>query len=360
MRDTGLCVEMVHSVRIGRKEQASVLILVLIVVSGMAVMSFGLAYRTRIEIRLSAANARRVQAYYLALGGIERIKAFLSNHQPLDARNISAICRFDGTAEQERLFDQPEYLSATADKELTYSLRDEQAYLNVNNSDPGAWENIGLDKETCASIVDWVDADDATGPSGAETDFYQGLDRPYVAKNASLIALKELRFVKSVTRTAYTGQYVNELFSSGLGGGDKLLAVERDSDETGPNLGLVNIFTVYGDGKININTVSKRILSALPGLSVGAVESVLSHLAGWDDEIGTDDDNCFVQSDDLSQVKGLGEFEIELLQEYCRFDSTYFRAFSYACVARGYQCYLMATIRWDEGGPVIISLERLL
>ena len=31
------------------------LILVLIVVSGMAVMSFGLSYRTRIEIQLSAA-----------------------------------------------------------------------------------------------------------------------------------------------------------------------------------------------------------------------------------------------------------------------------------------------------------------
>jgi type II secretory pathway component PulK len=338
-----------------------VLILVLIVVSGMAVMSFGLSYRTRIEIQLSAANARRVQAYYVALGGIERIKALLSNHQPLDARNISAICRFDGTGKQEQLFEQFKDWSATGDKVLTYSLRDEQAYLNVNNSAPAAWENMGLDKETCASILDWVDADDDTGPGGAETDFYQGLERAYVSKNAPLITLKELLFVKSVTRTAYTGEYVNQLFSSGLrGDGEKLFAVGPDGDETGPHLGLVNIFTVYGDGKININTVSKRIVSALPGLIAAAAEAVLTHLAGRDGQIGTDDDNCFVQSEDLTQVEGLGDLEIELLQHYCNFDSTYFRAFSYARVARGYQCCLMATIRWDESGPAIISLERLL
>ena len=35
-------------------------------------------------------------------------------------------------------------------------------------------------------------------------------------------------------------------------------------DENVTDLGLVNIFTVYGNGKININTTSKTILSALP------------------------------------------------------------------------------------------------
>jgi len=64
-----------------RRRDGSVLILVLIVLSSMTILSVGLAYMTRIEMRLTYANAQRMQAYYLALGGIERIKALLSQEE---------------------------------------------------------------------------------------------------------------------------------------------------------------------------------------------------------------------------------------------------------------------------------------
>ena len=44
----------------------------------MTILSVGLAYRTRVEVKLSGADAQRTKAYYLALGGIERARALLS------------------------------------------------------------------------------------------------------------------------------------------------------------------------------------------------------------------------------------------------------------------------------------------
>ena len=42
------------------------------------------------------------------------------------------------------------------------------------------------------SILDWRDTDDAQHVAGAESDYYQGLNPPYYAKNAPLDSLSEL------------------------------------------------------------------------------------------------------------------------------------------------------------------------
>lgn len=101
------------------------------------------------------------------------------------------------------------------------------------------------------SVKDWLDSgdDDAiTGLSGAESDYYQGLDPPYTCKNGPFDHLSEIRLVKGITP---------ELFN-GLGGA----------------AGLGSYVTVYGaveaedqkftyPGKININTAELPVLTAL-------------------------------------------------------------------------------------------------
>ena len=156
-----------------RRRRGSVLILVLIVISSMTILAVGLAYRTRIEMKLAQADALRTKVYYLALGGIERAKALLSQRE-LSSANIAGICLFNGTAEEEGLFAQLKDCDFQEGTSLAYCLRDEQGYLNVNKSDSAAWENTGsISKENRACILDWIDADDDTNPDGAETDFYE-------------------------------------------------------------------------------------------------------------------------------------------------------------------------------------------
>jgi general secretion pathway protein K len=87
------------------------------------------------------------------------------------------------------------------------------------------------------AIKDWIDADDEVTGSGAEGAYYAGLARPYAAKNAPIDCIEELLMVKGVTRELFYG--------------------------TGESPGLVQCMTVFGDGRININTAPKPVLRAL-------------------------------------------------------------------------------------------------
>jgi general secretion pathway protein K len=91
--------------------------------------------------------------------------------------------------------------------------------------------------ELIEAIKDWIDADNEVTGAGAEGAFYAALERPYAVKNASLDCIEELLMVKGMTRELFYGQ--------------------RDSP------GLARCLTVFGDGRININTAPKYVLRAL-------------------------------------------------------------------------------------------------
>jgi hypothetical protein len=326
----------------------------------MTILSVGLAYRTLIEMKLANTNAQRTQAYYLALGGIERIKTLLSE-QELSPSTIAQMCQFTSTAHNEGLFEQFREFDQTEGSLLTYSLRDEQGYLNLNQSDPASWIPIDcISEECCSVILDWIDEDDDAGPGGAETDFYERLEYPYISKDAPLAALKELLFLKGITRDIYLGEDLNRNSLLDDNERDGLYRLPFDNEDNVLNLGLLDIFTTYGDGRININTTCREILEALPGLDDQAAEFILAHRAGPDRQHGTEDDGFFTSAEDLANVEGLTELQVELLGQYCCFESEYFRIFSSAGLNNTFKCCLMATIRFAESQPQILYLERLL
>jgi type II secretory pathway component PulK len=343
-----------------RYKEGSVLILVLIVLSSMLILSAGLAYRTRIEIRLAQSNARRTQAYYLALGGIERIKALLSR-QELTPSRIAEICRFTGSADEEGLFEQLSESELPEGAVLTYTLRDEQEYLNLNKSDPASWANLKcISQESQAAIIDWSDADENVSTAGAETDYYSRLEPAYISKNSPFVALKELLFLKEITRWLYVGEDLNRNSLLDDNERDGQFRIPFDNEDSVLDSGLVDIFTVYGDGKININTASERILSSLQGLDEEAAELILTYRAGMDGQFGTEDDMVFTSSEDLGKVEGLTELQVELLKQYCCFGSDFFRIFSSAGLNDDFQCCFMATVQYFDNQVRILCLERLL
>jgi hypothetical protein len=346
--------------RYSRFRQGSVLILVLIVLSSMTVISAGLAYRTMMDVRLAHAHARRTQAYYLALGGIQRAKVRLSAEE-LAPLTIARINGFTRNASEEGLFEQVRDSVLGEDCSLSYGLRDELGYLNLNRSDPSSWINIGyLSEEQCATILDWIDEDNDAGPGGAETDFYERLQIPYVSKDAPFVTTREMLYLKGVTYDSYLGEDLNRnnLLDENERDGSSRPPFDNEDNEL--DVGMVDIFTVYGEGKVNINTTHKRILSGLPGLDEEVAESISAHLAGPDGQFNTDDDTCFASVDDIANVEALTELQVELLGQYCCFESAYFRVFSSAGLKNPFECCLMAILDCTESRPRIVSLERLL
>jgi DNA uptake protein ComE-like DNA-binding protein len=99
---------------------------------------------------------------------------------------------------------------------LRFGLQSESSKLNPSTlmkweqTSPGAGRTSlmqlpGMTEAIADAILDWLDADDQTREFGAETEYYQTLDRPYRAANAVPKQLNELLFVKGVTRPLLMG-----------------------------------------------------------------------------------------------------------------------------------------------------------
>jgi type II secretory pathway component PulK len=161
--------------------------------------------------------------------------------------------------------------------------------------------NMGLPLDFADIIHDWVDVDDQRMPYGAEgPDYYQSQTPAYSSKNNAMDSIDELLLLKDMTPEIFYGlgggNYEAEkrepnLVENNKGNvnldmdrlvdmvGEKNAKKEtvREKNEELPAIGkeksrrLSDYFTVYGDrqdytgefNKININTASFRVLSAL-------------------------------------------------------------------------------------------------
>jgi len=106
--------------------------------------------------------------------------------------------------------------------------------LMSNEDDRSFFLEQGIEPlELIANLVDWTDADDTRLYQGGQEDApYQSLDSPYRPKNAPFDSLAEIRLVD--------GWHLDEVW-----------------DRVGRHV------TIYGEGKINVNSADSRVLQAL-------------------------------------------------------------------------------------------------
>ena len=128
-------------------------------------------------------------------------------------------------------------------------------------------EEFGLDEETVEDLVDalkdWMDPDHEVTNFGAESSFYQTLDRPYACRNAPLEFLEELLLVRGISRELYYG--------------------------TQEMPGISAFLTTQGsDGKININTAPALVLRALSEyLDQEMVEEMIAYREDEDNDLSS-------------------------------------------------------------------------
>ena len=161
--------------------------------------------------------------------------------------------------------------------------------------------NMGLPLDIADAIHDWVDIDEQKMPYGAEgADYYQTQMPPYSSKNSAMDSIDEMLLLKDMTPEIYYGfgggnteaeKNEQNLVDNNKGNVDLSMdkieelagetaakkVSDRERNELLPAIGkeksrkLSDYFTVYGDrldytsefNKININTASYRVLSAL-------------------------------------------------------------------------------------------------
>jgi general secretion pathway protein K len=109
--------------------------------------------------------------------------------------------------------------------------------------------NFHTRQQICAAVIDWIDSNADTAPcdlsgqnvqAGSEDSYYQMMDSPYERKNAAFDSLEELHLVRGI--------------------GDDFWATFLEPDPYKPESRVV---TVWGQGKVNVNTANPQTILSL-------------------------------------------------------------------------------------------------
>jgi type II secretory pathway component PulK len=263
------------------KEGAALLVaLWVLIILSLIVSSF--AFEIQLEAMLVSHKRKKFRAEKSALSGIEYSRAILGQQQA--ARELE----IEDMADDENGFMQAALhikrgLSVNRTIELgdaTVSIVMEAAEggRNINLLTREEWLEIlemanvpPTDWDTMVDCLsDWIDEGDLHGLNGAESDdpYYQ--ERGYPVKNGPLDSVEELLLVK--------------------GWGEDILYGTDESDEGDALFGIAELLTVWGDGKVNLNTASIDVLLSYAEYEDWELASVLEARLGEDGVEDTADD----------------------------------------------------------------------
>lgn len=280
-----------------RNRGGSALIVALWVVGLLSMLVTCFAFDAHIESRITSFYRKRRKAEYLARSGIEIAELMMNRSEEMQ-KNKSADAE-----EEDQWHEQAKRLAeglavrgfkhSLADGVITLDIIPEPARRNLNLLRPEDWEKVlatgGIPEDMWPtlidSILDWIDRDSLERTDGAETeDYYSQLERPYQAKNGQLDTVEELLLVRGFTRAI--------LFGGAIEAGDAETAATAVT-------GIADLLTIYGDGKVNVNAASMRVLTTLPDVDEVIAGAIIEEREGWVDEQGKKEDSSFTSVNDI-------------------------------------------------------------
>lgn len=264
-----------------KQEGAALLIVIgMIFIVSMVVWSF--SFEANLEARLVSFKNKRFQAASLANSGIEYAKAILDRRSEARELEIEDMGEDQDGFMQSALYVQ-RGLSTTSEIELgegrfSVTIEPAETGRNVNLLTRQQWTEIfemanvpSTDWDAMIDCLeDWIDTSDARGLNGAESDdpFYQ--ERGYPVKNGPLDSVEELLLIKNW--------------------GPDILYGRPADDVNDAIYGIADILTVWGDGRVNLNSASTNLMLSFAEYEDWELASVFEARAGEDGILGTLDD----------------------------------------------------------------------
>ncbi|MGA2240694.1 MAG: helix-hairpin-helix domain-containing protein [Verrucomicrobiota bacterium] len=290
------------------------LIMVMCAIVVLSALAAGFALSMKVETRLAQNANSEEQLLWQGVSGVQYACWILSQHplgEPFDSLNQKWAGGAGSLAESNSVLSSISLDNIpVGDGTVSIKIIDLERFANINTATETELQQVltvmGVDANDISvvsdSILDWIDSDDLPRVAGAESDYYQGLNPPYYAKNAPIDDLSELQYIKGVTQEIYTGHSTNQpsgVFHYKLGFG---ASPGQPHDYL---FGLTNVFTPFSNGKININTADKNVLQTIPGVDAAVADAIIKQRAGPDGVDGTEDDMPF------SDPGQLGSFGIK-------------------------------------------------
>ncbi len=231
--------------RLARNERGVALLLVLWITLLLTVIAAGFAASVRVEGAAAFYARGEAEAHALAVAGYEQALAELLeawDYNVLAEDQQVVFVRLAGGEARGRQASKTEPPVVQRDGALgggvyRFTIVDEERKINVNLASRDVLVRLldtvgvptGSARDTIAdSILDWISVGPFHRLNGAKDDYYLTLSPPYRAKNGPLDTLEELRLVRGVTPDVF------DL--------------------------LVPYLTVWGSGRVNLNTASETVL----------------------------------------------------------------------------------------------------
>jgi general secretion pathway protein K len=261
------------------------LVLTLVIVTLVAIIVLELNYLMRVDVHASTNFRDGVRAYYLAKSGVTVVKELFSrNIEELEELrntlmaggshtlpigegeatvrvidetgkiNVNALVIDTATPQQSAGAQLPQ-VQQSAGAQLPQAQRGGQSreaqtvspWIQVTQD---LFQRLGINPTLVGALIDWIDVDDIpTGAGGAESSYYRGLEKPYMARNGPMETIAELRLIKG-----FTDEVLLKLGARRVGG-----IVDPVT-----NLYLTAVPLPQGGGwRVNLNTAPVAILNSL-------------------------------------------------------------------------------------------------
>jgi len=291
--------------------QGIALIIAMIAILVLSTLAAGFALSMKVETRLAFNANSETQLYWLGRSGVELARWVLAQERcPYDSLNQiwaggpGSDCETNGPLAG---FSLDNY--AVGGGTISLKIVDLERKANINTaSDPEirqALSDMGVDPNEMSvvsdSIQDWIGP--AGGPrlAGAESDYYQGLDPPYYAKNAPIDDISELLHVRGILDhpEIYDPKTYGRASMPDSSGAPPHhhLGFNNGTDQNADYpFGLKDVFTPISNGRININTADENVLQMVLGGDGAAAQNIIKLRAGPDGVDGTEDDTPFVNA----------------------------------------------------------------
>jgi len=251
-------------------EKGVALILILWVVTLLSVIVNTFAWMVRTEAQAVGNFQEETKAYYLARGGFQRTIMELLKNQGLPAEEAPGEgLKLDGKVNMVHFQDgyaEVRVVDEGGKIDINVASRDDLIRVFT------ALKIEGENKDVIAdSMLDWIDENDLHRLNGAENDYYRSLPEPYMAKDGPFSMVDELLWVRGITPEIFYNFTANR--SHEWSEGEANISGEEGRFGTG----LESIFTVYtGSNKVNINTASMTLLTAIPGIGEAQAEKIIA------------------------------------------------------------------------------------
>ncbi|HXR05066.1 MAG TPA: general secretion pathway protein GspK [Verrucomicrobiae bacterium] len=306
-------------IRPGHHSHGIALIVALIAILVLSALAAGLAVSLKVETRLAYNANSETQLYWLGRSGVELARWVLAQERcPYDSLNQiwaggpGSDCETNGPLAG---FSLDNY--AVGGGTISIKIVDLERKANINTASgleiQQALTDMGVDASQISvvadSIQDWIAPAGPPRVAGAESDYYQGLDPPYYAKNAPMDDISELLHVRGIldhpeiydpkTYGGNADDAAGPVFHHKLGFGNTPGQVPDYP------FGLKDVFTPISNGHVNINTADADVLQMVLGGDATAAENIIKLRAGPDGVDGTEDDTPFANPAAALQTAGV-------------------------------------------------------